>query len=160
MSIEIEARLADLLRAGDHLAVPLSTLHRALAEEPDGPQISERLLRECIARRPDLFRLIEPRTTPWNTGHWQAGDREAYGAALRLAGLVPEPAVALAAAPRPAPDDEAPPATRLVRRLDATLIELWGDGSAEVAESEAFAEAMLEAQSLRATLRRTLASHG
>jgi hypothetical protein len=159
MSIKIEARLADLLRAGDQLAVPLSTLHRALAEETDGPRISGRLLRECIARRPDLFRLIEPRSTPWNTSHWPAGDREAYDAALKLAGLVPEPAVALAA-PRPTPDDEAPPATRLVRRLDATLLELWGDGSAEVTESEAFTEAMLEAQSLRAMIRRTLASGG
>ena len=100
MSIKIEARLADLLRAGDQLAVPLSTLHRALAEETDGPRISGRLLRECIARRPDLFRLIEPRSTPWNTSHWPAGDREAYDAALKLAGLVPEP-VALPRRARP-----------------------------------------------------------
>lgn len=139
MTYGIEACALALLRADPEFAVPISRLHDALLEEAGtaaGPSV---LLQERIRRRPDLFILLEPRPVPWEFEEWPERVRQEYHAALREAGLAPEPRVV----PRsPLPIHEGGTELELLlSQINDTLVDLWDateddpDARSEVADA-------------------------
>lgn len=155
MPIDLETRAAELIRAAGQLAVPLTALHRELADEYGEALGSVRLLRERLARRRDLFRVIEAGAPPWDTRTWSEADRERYATALREAGLVAQTLVATLD-PRAGPSADEPLAGQLTRRLDAALIQLADPGHDP--GPNLFTEMLLEIEELRTQLRDLLPS--
>lgn len=146
-SLEDQAR--DVLRGEPAPAIPLSRLHRTLVAEA-GPTIGTySQLHERLRRRPELFVIVEPPDLPWDAAAWPAELRHEYRDALRRAGAVAEPRVALRTHDAESPWKHArPPSTGLpavLQHLDLTLHELWtatdDDPPARIAISEAMARA-------------------
>jgi len=144
MSYGIEACALALLHAEDDVAVPISRLHHALLREL-GPATAAAPLHERLRNRPDLFLLLEPRTTIWNTEEWPEETRQEYRAVLQEAGLVPEPRIA----PRH-PGTNGSDVTGLavvLRHLHSSLIDLWQatDDDAELRDqiADAFSQSDL-----------------
>lgn len=151
MPDEIEDRALALLRADGELAVPLSRLYHAVAAEaPDVGGVAQ--FRERLRRRPDLFQILEPRSAPWDAEAWPGEVRQEYQAALREAGLEAEPRVA-SAEPLPADPAAADGTAALLRRLQATLIELWRQAGADPDARTHLTEAMRQLRELRSALR-------
>lgn len=156
MSDAIEACALALLRADPEVAVPISRLHDALTAEAGADIGGTSRLADRLRRRPDLFLLLEPRTTPWPTDAWSRELRDEYRDALRSIGLIAEPRVAPIHPPA-GPSGvvnatDTPGIEPLIRTLRASLVELWRATHHDDEVRERIVEAIDEAGRLRASL--------
>lgn len=159
---DITDRVAALLRTAATPSVPLSRVHVALVAEV-GPGLgSYAQLRNELARRSDLFLLLEPHSPLADAAAWSGGSRTEYEAALVDAGADGGLRVALAP-PRP-PDRPthirvvsetrllpAPGATTL-NYVDASLVLLWGATPDDPVLRSELAEAVTQAEEIRRVL--------
>jgi hypothetical protein len=164
MKPDIPARVASILKGATTPSLPLSRLHGALVAEV-GPGVGTYAqLRTELARRADLFLILEPRDPLGELRDWSGDARSEYEAALLDAGGVAGHRIALAAEPPlpPAPfrmgpsdpgyghasgDDPA-----MLHSIDASLVHLWGVTSGDAAIRADLAEAMSQADLLRRVL--------
>jgi hypothetical protein len=156
MSDALEACALALLRADPEVAVPISRLHDALITEAGADIGGASRLADRLRRRPDLFLLLEPRTTSWPTDTWPRELREEYRDALRSVGLVAEPRVAPIhphAGPGAVVDTtDAPGIEPLLRTLRASLVELWRATDHDDEARDKIVEAIDDAGRIRASL--------
>lgn len=163
---DIPERVAALLRATEGGSLPLSRLHVALVAEGSGPG-SYMQLRNQLARRTDLFLLIEPRHPLAGDGVWPGDLRGEYETALAGAGVDGGTRVALAPRVREAahPVVYVPPAhapddwcedddPELLRRLDASLVSLWSAADNDSVLRAELAEAVSHLEEIRRFLSR------
>lgn len=123
MSYGIEACALALLRAENDVAIPISRLRQALLRELGPTTDAVSPLYERLRKRPDLFLLLEPRTTLLSTDEWPEEIRQEYRAALRAAGLEPEPRITPRQPGSPASDEMG--LAPILRQLHSSLIDLW-----------------------------------
>lgn len=160
---DIPERVAALLRATEGGSLPLSRVHFALVAEGSGPG-SYTQLRSQLARRTDLFLLIEPRSPFAEGGGWPGDTRGEYEAAFAGAGLDSGTRVALAPRPRdPADPVVYVPATtaelyaeeedsQLLRRMDSSLVTLWGAAGSDAVLLAELGEAVSQVEQIRRVL--------
>lgn len=123
MSYGIEACALALLHAEYDVAVPISRLRHALLREIGPTADATAPLHERLRKRPDLFLFLEPRSALWSTEEWPEEIRQEYRAALRAAGLEPEPRIT-PRLPGSNTTDQSGLAT-ILRQLNSSLIDLW-----------------------------------
>lgn len=166
MKPDIPARVASILKGTTTPSLPLSRLHGALVAEV-GPGVGTYAqLRSELARRADLFLILEPRDPLGEIRDWSGDARSEYEAALLDAGAAGGHRVALATEPPlpPAPFRVGPrsdPGCRqnascddpaMLHSIDASLVNLWGVASGDAALRADLAEAMAQAEQLRRVL--------
>lgn len=84
--MELENRVAALLRERGVPLIPLRTLHRALAMAPGAGVGDIGSLQRRLSARRDLFFVLERGSPLLGAEDWPARDRAAYEDALRAAG--------------------------------------------------------------------------
>lgn len=163
MKPDIATCVASLLKASASPSLPLSRLHVALVSEV-GPSVGTYAqLRSELARRSDLFLILEPHDPLGEIRDWSGRIRDEYEAALLDAGGGPR--VALAGVPPPPVPPIRPPrnermigASRAAERhgmlhqLDASLVQLWGASGGDPVLRADLAEAMAQTEEIRRLL--------
>ncbi len=144
----VERCARDVLRSEAALTIPLSRLHRALVAEAGAAAGTYGQLRERLRRSPDRYELVEPPGLPWSVDGWPEATRHAYQAELHRVGVVAEPRVVLRGT-SPPPSEVGAGLSPVLRRLDATLLELWSAVDARSADRARVAEAMARVDELR-----------
>lgn len=167
MRTDITQRVVSYLDTAPTPTVPLSRVYTRLVAEVGADAGSYGQLRSEVARRSDLFLILEPRHpfSPGDDGVAEPG-RLAYETALVEAGHDCNLRIALAAAPTPPPRpyQEVEPTvasslrgTRLRRaapldHVDASLVELWRAMPDDPVLRADLAEALSQTEELRNAL--------
>jgi hypothetical protein len=150
---DLSHRVLSLLARAPTPSLPLSRLHGALVAEAGDGVGTYAQLRSELARRSDLFVILESHD-PLGFAAWPGDARGEYEQALLGACGAPGTRVALAATPPPPPapfEDPATPALALhalaatpapLHQLDASLIHLWAVSGDDPVLRADLAEAM------------------
>jgi hypothetical protein len=162
MNPEIERRAVALLRSEASRSLTLRQLHVALVADAGVRVGSYAQFRTEIARRNQLFVLVEPGDPLAAVDAWEDRQRAEYDAALAAAGIDLAARVLLAETLEPpgpfedaGPDIDPPPVTGiapLLRRLDVSLVTLSSGPGDDPALRADLARAMAESEQIRAAL--------
>jgi hypothetical protein len=164
MTPDIAHRVSLMLRNVSAASLPLSRVHGMLAAEMGDACASYGQLRRELARRPDLFVLLEPHAALDEVA-WTRETRSAYESALEHAGVDRGMRVALASppsaaasrsgraavldAPGPAAADGAAAA---LHQMDTSLVQLWSVSAHDPVVRADIADAIAEMEAVRRTL--------
>jgi hypothetical protein len=162
MNADIERRAVALLRSEASRSLPLRQLHVALVADAGVRIGSYAQFRTEIARRNEMFVLVEPGDPLAAVDGWEDRQRAEYEAALTAAGIDLNARVLLAETLESANpvDDEDPdtdPAAAtgiapLLRRLDVSLVALSSGSADDPALRADLTRAMAESEQIRGAL--------
>lgn len=148
---QLQTCVTHLLRDDPDVAVPLTRLHARLVARLGRADVGTRdELRRRLARRPDLFLILEAPEPAWHADAWDAASRRAYRHAFHSLGIEPGPRIALARLP--ANTGPVAGSEYTMHRLETSLLTLWMAERDDPAVHAALFEAVLEARELRAAL--------
>ncbi len=163
MNGDLSNRVLSLLNSAPTPSLPLSRVHGALVAEAGDGVGTYAQLRHELARRSDLFVILDTHDALGFAG-WPGDARGEYEQALLRAGGAPRTRVALATTPtlppppfeNPAapshPAHPLPPIPAPLHQLDASLIHLWGVSGDDPVLRADLAEAMTRTDEIRQVL--------
>lgn len=151
MTPEMEEQAIALLRSSPDFTMPVAGLHLELAAQFGDDVGSPELLRESLARRPEIFLVFEPRTEPWMAALGSNVWAEIHSA-MREAGWHAGPRVVLLRLPATDADPSTDAVKTLLELMRTTLVDVLARAPQDSDVHAVTAEALNAAGELRRAL--------